>query len=211
MNRLILIGNGFGLAHGLKTSYKDFIFWYLDECFNGAGIYANGYFYEDSFVRIKVRDYYRLTDLYRDAGEKGISRFLYENRTLSSYLNYESKRYNIPASYYERYEAQSSTLAHKFEFKSSFFEKLVNTCLNCGWVDIEQAYFDQLVSLGGLALNFKDFNSDEVKSLNNEFSYLKSKLEEYLTIQDNWFQLNRKYTPLKDFIDNWYAAYQVHI
>ncbi|MDR1763164.1 MAG: bacteriophage abortive infection AbiH family protein, partial [Dysgonamonadaceae bacterium] len=29
MNRIILIGNGFDLAHGLKTSYKDFIndFW----------------------------------------------------------------------------------------------------------------------------------------------------------------------------------------
>lgn len=25
MNRLILIGNGFDLAHGLKTSYSDFI------------------------------------------------------------------------------------------------------------------------------------------------------------------------------------------
>jgi hypothetical protein len=29
MNKLILIGNGFDLAHGLKTSYTDFIddFW----------------------------------------------------------------------------------------------------------------------------------------------------------------------------------------
>ena len=25
MNRLVLIGNGFDLAHGLKTSYTDFI------------------------------------------------------------------------------------------------------------------------------------------------------------------------------------------
>ena len=28
MNRLVLIGNGFDLAHGLKTSYADFIKWY---------------------------------------------------------------------------------------------------------------------------------------------------------------------------------------
>ena len=28
MNRIVLIGNGFDLAHGLKTSYKDFICWY---------------------------------------------------------------------------------------------------------------------------------------------------------------------------------------
>ena len=32
MNRLILIGNGFDLAHGLKTKYADFIEWYRREC-----------------------------------------------------------------------------------------------------------------------------------------------------------------------------------
>ncbi|MCC8145746.1 MAG: bacteriophage abortive infection AbiH family protein, partial [Bacteroidales bacterium] len=30
MNRIILIGNGFDLAHGLPTSYKDFINDYWD-------------------------------------------------------------------------------------------------------------------------------------------------------------------------------------
>ena len=25
MNRIILVGNGFDLAHGLKSSYKDFV------------------------------------------------------------------------------------------------------------------------------------------------------------------------------------------
>lgn len=30
MNRIILIGNGFDLAHGLKTSYKDFIDWFWE-------------------------------------------------------------------------------------------------------------------------------------------------------------------------------------
>ena len=29
MNKLILIGNGFDLAHKLKTKYKDFVLWYL--------------------------------------------------------------------------------------------------------------------------------------------------------------------------------------
>ena len=29
MNRLIIVGNGFDLAHGLKTSYADFIDWYF--------------------------------------------------------------------------------------------------------------------------------------------------------------------------------------
>ena len=30
MNRIILVGNGFDLAHGLKTSYADFILWYCE-------------------------------------------------------------------------------------------------------------------------------------------------------------------------------------
>jgi hypothetical protein len=29
MNRLIIIGNGFDLAHGIKTSYKEFILDYI--------------------------------------------------------------------------------------------------------------------------------------------------------------------------------------
>ena len=35
MNRLVIIGNGFDLAHGLKTRYEDFINWYWDYRVNG--------------------------------------------------------------------------------------------------------------------------------------------------------------------------------
>ena len=31
MNRIVLIGYGFDLAHGLKTSYADFINWYWEQ------------------------------------------------------------------------------------------------------------------------------------------------------------------------------------
>jgi len=31
MNRIVLIGNGFDLAHGLKTRYEDFLNWYWEE------------------------------------------------------------------------------------------------------------------------------------------------------------------------------------
>jgi hypothetical protein len=33
MNKLAIIGNGFDLAHGLKTSYEDFILWHFFECY----------------------------------------------------------------------------------------------------------------------------------------------------------------------------------
>jgi len=33
MNKLVIIGNGFDLAHGLKTSYKDFILWHINKVY----------------------------------------------------------------------------------------------------------------------------------------------------------------------------------
>jgi len=46
MNRLILLGNGFDLAHGLKTGYNDFILWYMRRAYNSAvvnDIYDDGF------------------------------------------------------------------------------------------------------------------------------------------------------------------------
>lgn len=36
MNKLILTGNGFDLAHGLKTDYNSFIKWFVIKCFREA-------------------------------------------------------------------------------------------------------------------------------------------------------------------------------
>src|SRR5690606_23720551 len=36
MNKLIIIGNGFDLAHGLKTDYNSFIKWFVPRCFREA-------------------------------------------------------------------------------------------------------------------------------------------------------------------------------
>src|SRR5690554_4361943 len=88
MNRLILIGNGFDLAHGLNTSYKDFIFWYLDRCFDNAGIYTSSEPYEDKFLHITVLEHDTLMNLGRVSGEKGLSRYLYDNGVLGQYLNF---------------------------------------------------------------------------------------------------------------------------
>ncbi|WP_366941017.1 AbiH family protein [uncultured Chitinophaga sp.] len=36
MNRIVLIGNGFDLAHGMPTRYNDFLLWYIKFAFNYA-------------------------------------------------------------------------------------------------------------------------------------------------------------------------------
>lgn len=184
MNRLILIGNGFDLAHGLKTSYKDFIFWYLDECLNKAGIYANGHFYEDDFVKVVVTEHYRLMELASKVGDMGISRYLYEKGLLAKYMCFFSESGCNEGRIKDEYGEVDKIVAHKIDFNSLFFKKLIDTCLECGWVDIEQEYFKDLKS-------YRDtdnrFNYTKVNTVNRDLAYLKAKLEEYLSLQDAQF------------------------
>ena len=49
MNTLFLIGNGFDLAHGHKTKYADFIYWYLNQIIDFH--YLNKH-YEDDLIKI---------------------------------------------------------------------------------------------------------------------------------------------------------------
>jgi len=69
MNRIILIGNGFDLAHGLKTSYADFInkFWKVQkDNANSFGDWKgeNGSFvYENDFFKLKTIKYNKYQDI----------------------------------------------------------------------------------------------------------------------------------------------------
>ncbi len=49
-NRLILIGNGFDLAHGLKTTYKDFLDWYMRQAFQ---IFIQRDTFQDELLEMK--------------------------------------------------------------------------------------------------------------------------------------------------------------
>jgi len=52
MNKLFLIGNGFDLAHGLKTRYTDFIIWYLNKTLIQIMTTPE---YNDELIRIQRR------------------------------------------------------------------------------------------------------------------------------------------------------------
>jgi hypothetical protein len=54
MNDLYLIGNGFDLAHGLKTSYNDFLLWYLNDSLQNCT--TKGLF-NDNLITIKREGY----------------------------------------------------------------------------------------------------------------------------------------------------------
>jgi hypothetical protein len=60
MNRIVIIGNGFDLAHGLKTSYNHFILDYLK---NALDLALQNWTYEDSLLKIERKNNSPITQL----------------------------------------------------------------------------------------------------------------------------------------------------
>lgn len=202
MNRLILIGNGFDLAHGLKTSYKDFIIWYLSECFGNRSYLPSTY--QDVLLCIQFNDihsFIRAVTAHKQGAyhtgytkedltcfisnhfrEQTVKKLLDINESdISNFISVSSNDRHFPSHYSEE--------PFEVHILSDLLRSLIINCQDCNWVDIENEYFDQLK-----ACKIKDkFNSDKVKRLNSEFAYLKQKLEEYLTIQHE--QANIKLMP----------------
>ena len=121
MNRLVLIGNGFDLAHGLPTSYQDFINWYWDYRLRGL-VQAKGN--ESSDILCK------LTCL------RGVwSAELFENLDL--------KHSQGVAIYYY---LKNNTKEYRVEL-SPLFERIMTSIETKSWVDIENEYYLLLVLL----------------------------------------------------------------
>ena len=81
MNRLILVGNGFDLAHGIKTSYNDFILRYITKCFENS---SQGY--KDELLSIYSNIYVYVNN---DLDGKSLSEYIlehYRNGTLSALM-----------------------------------------------------------------------------------------------------------------------------
>ena len=117
MNRLILVGNGFDLAHGLKTSYKDFIddFW-EDVIFKLNMFKSDILLFSNEFIEIS-QDPFPTVDI------SNFKELATNYTTLKRFLS--SKKI-------------------KFYFKNSLFRILSEINANQNWVDIENIYYKEL-------------------------------------------------------------------
>ena len=119
MNRIILVGNGFDLAHNLRTSYKHFIEWYWRKW--GENLLNNPNKY--------VKD-----------------RFTSANITLSESIDswksyFEKKKCRTIEDFCECVKRDSSV----FRYESNFFESINRSFEFKGWVDIETEYYNNLL------------------------------------------------------------------
>lgn len=156
MNRIIIIGNGFDLAHQLATRYEDFINWYWEEW---------GHLLATSMNR-------NLTD--------GLCSFrLKKDVELAGWYYVWGWLYRISprdCSLRDLVEvAKTDTKVCEFTVHSIFFTEICKSIEEKGWVDIEAEYYRMLNSV---------YLSSPEK-LNNEFAIVRTKLIEYLTSIQN--------------------------
>jgi hypothetical protein len=156
MNRIILIGNGFDLAHGLPTSYGDFIDWYwnivkikLENCNNKV--------IEDKLCRFENKTNYGMWNYLQHAviGIGNLSGRVFGKRLIEEHFSRST--FNVQP--------------------CKFFENICQSIDTKGWVDIENEYYNLLVS----------YYKREVfglthQELNIQLRHLQNLLVEYLNI-----------------------------
>lgn len=156
MNRIIIVGNGFDLAHQLATKYGDFINWYWEE-------------WGQSLATSMKRN---LTD--------GLCSFRLKDNVCYAGWALVWREHYIPMQEYSlrnhvEYYKTATNLCD-FKVDSLFFTEICKSIEEKGWVDIEAEYYRMLNSV---------YLSSPQK-LNEEFAIVRTKLIEYLTsIQDS--------------------------
>ncbi len=170
INRLILIGNGFDLAHGMKTSYGDFILWYFQK-----------YWEEAKHTHIpnpkKPDEIIFSTELINFH----FDRLLYFN--MPQGIPKINSLYEVIALIREDGKLQNQSIL-KITFNSYFFKTILSDLSNKNWVDIENIYYNEL-RRHYLNYSLRDsapisLLESTVKELNDQFDVIKRELSNYL-------------------------------
>jgi len=155
MNRIILIGNGFDLAHKLKTSYAHFMNWY----------------------------WYKWGEKLLSTYSKSIDDRLcsFELNDESDVLNIAY----VWGQYYRRInplepwdleeiasKAKQDNKLFKFTYKDKFFQEICSEVETKGWVDIETIFYDYL--------SHKSQYVVDTKTVNDDLDFLRENLIKYL-------------------------------
>jgi len=167
LNKIFLIGNGFDLAHGLKTSYTDFIddFWDkkkeliingLKKTWENSKVY---YKYEDNEIIFISPCEIQELPLSVNINEKGFKWF---NNLISSKYSININGYNITIN---------------MKIKNTFLDFITRKSFLKNWVDIEAEYYFLLNECANVKNNLN------INILNNDFSYVKYALNIYLIEQ----------------------------
>jgi hypothetical protein len=174
MNRIVIIGNGFDLAHGLPTRYEDFIVDYLCDALFGNSDYS------DELIDVEISKSLRVVEPIQRSEFKSLTdivshpkiKFFYRKQVLNVG---EGKKYGV-------------------KIKSILLSSLLH---DQNWTNIEKTYFKLVLmifpSKGGGKINV-------IEQLNKDFAFLKSKLYHYLVKIEESSQLRIKQNRILDIL-----------
>ncbi len=163
INKLVIVGNGFDRALGLKTRYEDFLFWYF-----------KNFIIESLRRKEVVRD---KNGSYRYSLNED-ELFLFYNKTSYFFEEQHIKSFVNEMVSYEEIKNYILKGRHKFtyQFKSKLLKEIFDSSIK-GWVDLENTYFELLKK------SFKQKGVD-IEVLNKELNILKELLHKYLSQLD---------------------------
>lgn len=186
MNRIILVGNGFDLAHRLPTKYEDFIrsFW---RDFSSQLQACNQLILKTDFVNVgymNISPELRMSSL-------GLAHDLF-GRTATVFSSAQEIQEFIRTYGYRM----------QLSYNSELFRNINSNIAIYNWVDIEAEYYNLL----------KNSNADNAKSLNEEFDKLRSLLIEYLQkVQDEKIDDSILHNPIKECMMAPFCAKEISI
>jgi hypothetical protein len=166
MNRLIIIGNGFDLAHGLPSRYEDFILSLINKAIEDLNkqdestVILNQLFSlkKNKSLNTKIEKYQKLVDFKVDS-------------KINRYHNFCFFKDNFTPNERPFFDEFFS-----FTINSKLFDFLFS---KQNWTDIEKGYFDILSTIYKTQNDFTP-DSDDLKKLNSDFEYLKSLFIDYV-------------------------------
>lgn len=157
MNRLVLIGNGFDLAHDLKTSYADFFLWY--KCY---------------WIK-------RLHEIHNNIAKDPLCTVVMAQREAWSTYISNFIRFNPEYSLEDIFEYIINDVDDFDITLTPFFKRIRVSIETKGWVDIENEYYELLKQYALDGVMKEEGKVSSMKSLNRQLDYIKELLIQYLT------------------------------
>lgn len=168
MNRLIIVGNGFDLAHKLPTSYANFVdyIWRNFSLTKSHELFMD--LFEVNYGHISAfKSFDNYSFFYTEVKNSCLS-----SRYIINDSAYGDKSFEI---YYK--DDDWGRIITVFKFKNSFFE-LINIRRVNNWVQIEDIYYEILISL--IKKDDKFPSIKDINQLNSEFDTIKKLLNHYI-------------------------------
>lgn len=170
MNRLVIIGNGFDLAHDMKTSYKSFIEWYFKQFFVDFFNKKDKITKSDDLFEIKLK----CNELRKDI----------LSSLEKTYYFFLEKKHNCSKEFIES-EDVKPFLTYKY---SELLLRIVQDINGKGWTDIESTYYRLLIEEKNRFIEPRvstrpQASTSKCLKLNQQMDFLREKLAEYLKEQ----------------------------